>query len=74
MVCTLLGSGNCSLITRSIEDITVHEGFQKTFERTADSMLEAVRAGLKSKGVNKVLVTGHSLGKGLARFSLPQLP
>ncbi|KAF9468230.1 alpha/beta-hydrolase [Collybia nuda] len=48
------------------EDIKVHDGFQKTFERTADGMLEAVRTGLESTGTNKVLVTGHSLGAAVA--------
>ncbi|KAF5379446.1 hypothetical protein D9615_006564 [Tricholomella constricta] len=48
------------------EDIRVHEGFQKTFERTADSVLGGVQAALASKGVNKVLVTGHSLGAAMA--------
>jgi hypothetical protein len=50
------------LTTRILEDIQVHDGFQKTFERTADGMLEGVRSALASTGVSKVLVTGHSLG------------
>lgn len=58
------------MTTRSAADIQVHTGFQKTFERTADGMLEAVRAGLESKGVSKVVVTGHSLGEVLTSFSL----
>lgn len=65
MVSTVSRSRNRSLTTRLAADIKVHTGFQKTFERTADGMLEAVRAGLESKGVNKVLVTGHSLGEML---------
>ncbi|KAG6827355.1 hypothetical protein H0H93_015670, partial [Arthromyces matolae] len=46
--------------------VQVHDGFQKTFERTADDLLAGVQAGLASKGVNKVLVTGHSLGAAIA--------
>lgn len=41
----------------------VHDGFQKTFERTADGVLSGVQNALSSTGANKVLVTGHSLGK-----------
>ncbi|KAG5643936.1 hypothetical protein DXG03_009348 [Asterophora parasitica] len=44
------------------ENIRVHEGFQKTFERTADGVLAGVKAALATAGVNKVVVTGHSLG------------
>jgi len=46
--------------------IQVHDGFQKTFERTSDGLLAGVQAGLASTGVNKVLVTGHSLGAAIA--------
>lgn len=71
MVSTVSGPGNHTLTIGSAADIKVHTGFQQTFERTADGMLEAVRAGLESKGVNKVVVTGHSLGEVLKSFSLP---
>ncbi|KAK7026324.1 lipase-3 domain-containing protein [Favolaschia claudopus] len=50
-------------------DIQVHDGFQETFERTADGLLSGVKAGLASTGVKKVLVTGHSLGAALASMT-----
>ncbi|KAJ7473033.1 alpha/beta-hydrolase [Mycena galericulata] len=50
-------------------DIQVHDGFQDTFERTADGLLSGVLAGLKSTGVKKVAVTGHSLGAALASMT-----
>ncbi|KAJ7653405.1 alpha/beta-hydrolase [Mycena rosella] len=49
--------------------IKVHSGFQETFERTADGLLAGVKAGLASTGVNKVVVTGHSLGAALATMT-----
>jgi len=51
------------------QNITVHDGFQQTFERTADGLLSGVLAGLDSTGVKKVLVTGHSLGAALATMT-----
>ncbi|KAF8183240.1 alpha/beta-hydrolase [Mycena galopus ATCC 62051] len=51
------------------QNITVHSGFQATFERTADSLLAGVMAGLASTGVKKVVVTGHSLGAALATMT-----
>ncbi|KAJ7748195.1 alpha/beta-hydrolase [Mycena maculata] len=50
-------------------DIQVHDGFQETFERTADGLLAGVKAGLASTGVTKVAVTGHSLGAALASMT-----
>ncbi|TDL26635.1 alpha/beta-hydrolase [Rickenella mellea] len=46
--------------------IKVHDGFQKTFLRTADGKLNGVKAALNKTGVKKVLVTGHSLGAAIA--------
>ncbi|KAJ7719310.1 alpha/beta-hydrolase [Mycena metata] len=51
------------------KNITVHSGFQETFERTADSLLAGVMSGLASTGAKKVLVTGHSLGAALATMT-----
>ncbi|KAJ7828319.1 alpha/beta-hydrolase [Mycena leptocephala] len=48
--------------------ITVHDGFQQTFERTADSLLAGVMDGLKST-MKKIVVTGHSLGAALATMT-----
>ncbi|KAJ6468005.1 alpha/beta-hydrolase [Mycena vitilis] len=50
-------------------DIKVHDGFQQTFERTADGLLAGVMSGLASTGVKKVFVTGHSLGAALASMT-----
>jgi hypothetical protein len=47
----------------------VHDGFQQTFERTVDSLLAGVMDGLKSTGVKKIVVTGHSLGAYCFSFS-----
>lgn len=44
----------------------MHDGFQKTFGRTSDSVLSGVQSALTSTGVNKLLVTGHSLGAAIA--------
>ncbi|KAJ7698320.1 alpha/beta-hydrolase [Mycena rosella] len=49
--------------------ITVHDGFQQTFERTADGLLAGVMAGIASTGATKVVVTGHSLGAALATMT-----
>lgn len=49
-------------------DIKVHDGFQKTFERTADGVLDGVQKGLKDFSATNVIVTGHSLGAAIATF------
>lgn len=54
-------------------NIRVHDGFQKTFERTADDVLSRVQAALVSKGAKKVLVTGHSLGAAVAMMDAVML-
>ncbi|KAJ7643958.1 alpha/beta-hydrolase [Roridomyces roridus] len=51
------------------QNITVHDGFQQTFERTADGLLAGVMSGLASTGATKVFVTGHSLGAALATMT-----
>ena len=60
---------NCSYSVRLrvtfSDGVKVHDGFQKTFERTADGVLSGVKDGLSSTGATKVLVTGHSLGMSL---------
>ncbi|KAL0058908.1 hypothetical protein AAF712_014390 [Marasmius tenuissimus] len=43
------------------KSIEVHDGFQKTFERTADEVVAAVQRGLTEFKVKKVHVMGHSL-------------
>ncbi|KAF7305614.1 Lipase-3 domain-containing protein [Mycena chlorophos] len=48
------------------QNITVHKGFQETFERTADGLLDGVLKGLASTNASNLLVTGHSLGAALA--------
>ncbi|KAH0583182.1 hypothetical protein H2248_011065 [Termitomyces sp. 'cryptogamus'] len=55
------------------ENVQVHDGFQQTFERTADSVLAGVQNGLASKGVSKVLVTGHSQGAAIAMMDAVML-
>ncbi|KAJ7772720.1 alpha/beta-hydrolase [Mycena maculata] len=51
------------------QNITVHSGFQQTFERTADGLLAGVISGLASTGATKVAVVGHSLGAALATMT-----
>ncbi|KAJ3797474.1 alpha/beta-hydrolase [Lentinula aff. detonsa] len=46
--------------------IQVHDGFQQTFERTADGVLAGVQNGLATTNATNVLVTGHSLGAAVA--------
>lgn len=46
--------------------IKTHDGFAKTFARTAPEILGNVTAALQSFGVNKVEVHGHSLGAAVA--------
>ncbi|KII85999.1 hypothetical protein PLICRDRAFT_304796 [Plicaturopsis crispa FD-325 SS-3] len=48
------------------DGVQVHDGFQKTFERTADAVLAGVTSALKSKNVSKIDIAGHSLGAALA--------
>ncbi|KAJ7057392.1 alpha/beta-hydrolase [Mycena amicta] len=48
------------------QNITVHDGFQQTFERTADGLLSGVLAGLAATNASQVIVAGHSLGAALA--------
>ncbi|KAJ7872419.1 hypothetical protein B0H13DRAFT_2669423 [Mycena leptocephala] len=50
------------------KNITVHDGFQQTFERMADSLLAGLMDGLKST-MKKIIVTGHSLGACCLSFS-----
>jgi len=46
--------------------IKTHDGFAKTFGRTAMEILGNVTSALQSTGVNKVEVHGHSLGAAVA--------
>jgi hypothetical protein len=49
------------------DGIEVHLGFQETFQRTAKEILAGVKKALVDKKVNKVAVTGHSLGESWKR-------
>ncbi|KAJ6469739.1 alpha/beta-hydrolase [Mycena vitilis] len=51
------------------QGIQVHNGFQDTFERTADGLLAGVMKGLADTGAKKVVVTGHSLGAAVATMT-----
>ncbi|KAF7288972.1 Lipase-3 domain-containing protein [Mycena indigotica] len=53
--------------------IKVHDGFQNTFQRTADGLLAGVQKNLASTGVQKVVVTGHSLGAAIATMTAAML-
>ncbi|KAJ7887706.1 alpha/beta-hydrolase [Mycena leptocephala] len=68
-ILSILNDAQFGLAERSTENITVHDGFQQTFERTGDSLLAGVMDGLKSTGVKKIVVTGHSLGAALATMA-----
>jgi len=57
---------NSTLFPNAPSGIKVHDGFQQTFGRTSDGILSGVRNALSSTGVNKVFVTGHSLGAAIA--------
>ncbi|KAJ7616566.1 alpha/beta-hydrolase [Roridomyces roridus] len=60
---------NASRFPTAGDGVTVHDGFQQTFERTADGLLAGVQKGLADTGVKKILVTGHSLGAALASMT-----
>ncbi|KAG6907491.1 hypothetical protein DXG01_008684 [Tephrocybe rancida] len=69
-----LSSDRDSIVNAAHADsVKVHDGFQKTFERTADGLLAGVQSGLASTGVSKVLVTGHSLGAAVAMMDAMML-
>ncbi|TFY60617.1 hypothetical protein EVG20_g7358 [Dentipellis fragilis] len=57
---------NSTLFPKAGSGVQVHDGFAWTQERTADTVLATVKAGLVSKNVSKVAVTGHSLGAAIA--------
>ncbi|KAG7093260.1 hypothetical protein E1B28_006943 [Marasmius oreades] len=63
----LLKDLNTTLITSGKDKgIQVHDGFQDTFERTADEVLDAVKRGMNDFNTTKVHVSGHSLGAAIA--------
>ncbi|KZP18794.1 alpha/beta-hydrolase [Athelia psychrophila] len=62
----LLSDLNTTLFPKAPSGVQVHDGFQKTFGRTSDSVLSGVQSALATTGVNKVLVTGHSLGAAIS--------
>ncbi|KAF7317787.1 Lipase-3 domain-containing protein [Mycena kentingensis (nom. inval.)] len=51
------------------QGIKVHDGFQDTFERTADGLLDGVLKGLDETGATQISVTGHSLGAAIATMT-----
>jgi len=51
------------------QGVKVHDGFQDTFERTADGILAGVQKGLDETGATSVAVTGHSLGAAVATMT-----
>jgi hypothetical protein len=59
---TFYSSFDCAHRGSFSESIQVHDGFQKTFEWTADGLLAGVKRALSTTGSKQVLVTGHSLG------------
>jgi len=44
----------------------VHQGFQKAFEATSQTVLDQVTALMTANKVNKILITGHSLGAAIS--------
>ncbi|EPQ58491.1 alpha/beta-hydrolase [Gloeophyllum trabeum ATCC 11539] len=57
---------NSTLFPKAPTEASLHAGFYETFDRTAQSVLSTVSAGLKSKGADNVLIVGHSLGAAIA--------
>jgi len=43
----------------------LHSGFQDTFERTSQEILESVNAGIAKFNATNVIITGHSLGAAM---------
>jgi predicted lipase len=56
---------NSTRFSNSPPNTSVHAGFQKAFERTADVVYEQVSDALTRFNSSKVLVTGHSLGAAI---------
>lgn len=50
---------NKTVFPNQPDGITVHDGFQKTFERTADDVMTQIQQGLKANNFHKVMVVGH---------------
>ncbi|KAI1796789.1 alpha/beta-hydrolase [Ganoderma leucocontextum] len=54
--------------------IAAHAGFLGVHSRSASDVLEAVQQGMDKYSVNKVTVTGHSLGAAIALLDFAFLP
>lgn len=59
-------TGTSLTLSGTLASIQVHDGFQKTFARTASLILGNVTAAIQSTGATKVRVVGHSLGAAIA--------
>jgi len=44
----------------------VHQGFQKAFEATSQTVLDQVTALMTANNVNNIFITGHSLGAAIS--------
>lgn len=64
---------NSTLFPNAGNDTLVHDGFQDTQGRTADTILSTVQSALASTGYKNVLVTGHSLGAAVASLDAVML-
>jgi len=64
---------NATLFPQADSNVMVHEGFQETQGRTAETILSTVQSALSSTGYTNVLVTGHSLGAAVASLDAAML-
>ncbi|PCH36507.1 alpha/beta-hydrolase [Wolfiporia cocos MD-104 SS10] len=64
---------NATRFPQAGSNVQVHDGFQETQGRTADTILSTVQSALASTGYTNVLVTGHSLGAAVASLDAAML-
>ncbi|RXW16318.1 hypothetical protein EST38_g9541 [Candolleomyces aberdarensis] len=62
-----------SLFPGISSSLQIHDGFGEAHAASADAVLAAVRTGLSKYGVNKVTLTGHSLGGAIAIIATAHL-
>ncbi|KAJ7824121.1 alpha/beta-hydrolase, partial [Mycena leptocephala] len=68
-ILSILNDAQFGLVPLNVLRFSETAGSESSSLRTADSLLAGVMDGLKSTGVKKIVVTGHSLGAALATMT-----